>query len=515
MGMYYTCVSCITYINKIFDKFFCFQSIESIAYWTNISTEIISQLPLVLNGSNLVAFSINSTVYDIVNALSINKWNEQIHYESYYKACQPSYCMYTITTRFHIATIITTIIGLMGGVSVILQLVIPSTVKIIRRRFRIQFKNQYLKELNFFKTFQTNQSMEIQRNEIIATRIYIFLWLIAIIVILIYMGSAEKTVTITVDSPTINQIKQLKNKNPMNQFVCPCQKNSISFQSFLSFDFTFHQICSSDLISTKWLEHTFIIGNEHLVNQSVLSSHFKLLQLFCHSLQKNLLNMKNNFYVNQFTTVNLLNEQEFFKQTQVSIEQFQEKTKNSFIFNLKSLIDITLGNQFMSTYQTNWEFIPSSIDDHLLNTQAKFYRNENSNNCSCASAKASTCFDSFIINQNTTITGMMIGCLPLTSLRLSTLECFYDRICFQQILNTLNLSTTTISIEILNSTQSSRFMPNTTLHIVLDNLMLEQWFNYINYTAYFHQCNPRECTYSINKRNNFLFVFSTLLGLCK
>lgn len=108
---------------------------------------------------------------------------------------------------------------------------------------------------------------------------------------------------------------------------------------------------------------------------------------------------------------------------------------------------------------------------------------------------------------------MMIGCLPITSLRLSTLECFYNQTCLNQMKTILNIENITISA--LDSTQTSQFFPNTTLNHIIDHLMLEKWTNQTNFTKYFDQCNPQECTYSLIEQNSALSIFATLLGLCK
>ena len=136
-----------------------------------------------------------------------------------------------------------------------------------------------------------------------------------------------------------------------------------------------------------------------------------------------------------------------------------------------------------------------------------------SDNCSCGTSQSLYCIDPLIMNENLSVPGMFIGCLPLTSLRLSSLQCFYDQICLDKIKQAIKLQN--ISITSLNSTQSSHFSMNTTLDHIIDNLMLEQWTNNINYNEYFNECNLEKCSYSIIKQNNALVIFTTLLGLCK
>ena len=107
----------------------------------NLSIEAIIQLGVVLDKNATSHFSPNATVADIVRLFAIEDWNGNIDYELYYKNCNPVNCFYTITKNFHIPTVLTTIIGLMGGISVILKIILPPIVKLIRYRWRLHKEN--------------------------------------------------------------------------------------------------------------------------------------------------------------------------------------------------------------------------------------------------------------------------------------------------------------------------------------------------------------------------------------
>lgn len=128
---------------------------------------------------------------------------------------------------------------------------------------------------------------------------------------------------------------------------------------------------------------------------------------------------------------------------------------------------------------------------------------------------AALCSEPLFLDHNHSIhvQGMFIGCLPLTSLMHSTLECFYDEMCLAQIMSILHA--THLNISTLDRYQLSRYQPNTTLNEVMNNLMTENWTCSINYTRYFAECNPNECTYPIKYRNSVGYVLLKILGLCK
>ena len=219
---------------------------------------------------------------------------------------------------------------------------------------------------------------------------------------------------------------------------------------------------------------------------------------------------------------------EFRDQSQTLIADFQNKTSSSFRRNLALIVDIILGNQFISVYETNWHFIPDPARTNAIYTKSRTYRKipmtsdqrtqflsvvVESGHCSCGTPRSLYCIDPLVINGNVSVPGMFIGCLPLTSLRLSSLECFYDQQCLNNIQQAMNLSN--LLIMPLSANQSNRLAVNRSLDRIIGNLMLNEWTNDINYSEYFHQCQSTQCTYSITERNNLLVVFTTLLGLCK
>lgn len=109
------------------------------------------------------------------------------------------------------------------------------------------------------------------------------------------------------------------------------------------------------------------------VHRAILTSHFRLLQSFCHSLNSRLTDSITNFYINQFISIQLLTENQFHDQILSSIEDFQMKTINSFRRELSLIINIILGNQFMTVHQTNRYFIPDPNGSTSIFTRSRSY----------------------------------------------------------------------------------------------------------------------------------------------
>jgi hypothetical protein len=87
-----------------------------------------------LNSSLPSNYSTDSTVQDLVNNLMIEQWNPSSMYERYYNECQPTQCVYTFQTRNDVIYIVTTLFGIVGGLTTVLKFIVPRLVKIFRKK---------------------------------------------------------------------------------------------------------------------------------------------------------------------------------------------------------------------------------------------------------------------------------------------------------------------------------------------------------------------------------------------
>ena len=60
--------------------------------------------------------------------------DSSIMYNRYYNECQPIQCTYSYKTRNDLILIITALVGLVGGLTTSLKIVVPRLVKMIRKR---------------------------------------------------------------------------------------------------------------------------------------------------------------------------------------------------------------------------------------------------------------------------------------------------------------------------------------------------------------------------------------------
>ena len=147
-------------------------------------------------------------------------------------------------------------------------------------------------------------------------------------------------------------------------------------------------------------------------------------------------------------------------------------------------------------------------------TEAVTYDNE----CSCAlNTNCTTQAGFFKTNPSkmTPIEGFKMGCTPTESFLMSTLECFYNSSCINLMREQIsyNAPDHLTSTPLPLSTNSSRYLPNTTIADLVHNLFIETWSTTINYTAYFHLCSPASCSYTYVQQVSLLQTLTTVLEL--
>ncbi|CAF1202986.1 unnamed protein product [Rotaria sordida] len=139
--------------------------------------------------------------------------------------------------------------------------------------------------------FKANGSNRHQINyQRIATRLYLFVLLISLIIISFYLLLNEDLQQNTIRQPLEFQYKELEKTYSSNLYY-PCSTVSMNHSTLIMIEPYFHQICSSDLISDAWMDN---INGDHVMNDyfSIFDYrnsgifHFQLLSLLCQHSQQ-------------------------------------------------------------------------------------------------------------------------------------------------------------------------------------------------------------------------------------
>ena len=407
---------------------------------------------------------------------------------------------------------------------------------IIRRATLVLLR--FLKQLNLFNSYTTNERQV--RREIVTTRIYLILLPIILTILVIYSAQKELYHTVQVRNPSLDTYQRLLDAYP-DTLSCPCSKLSIPYSTFVNLTPYSHTVCSSDFVSDRWLQYLYYDDASSYLAldiRSVSYTQFQLLHTFCESSKQAIVNA----FASTFASAALINSRGMLSKSELVRIQVEAFT-DDFIANIGSeqrrrralFATVFDQNLLMPGLQTS----AISFIDSTLNLKVKpveyypFYDDTSlwyDPLCKCDTIPTCTvplgiCSNSLYESEYanrldiyekkescpTIINGFRSGCLPLNALLKSTLECWYNQSCLNNIMNSLPTANT--SFNVLQRSIFNRSTPTTFINTLIDNLMVEQWSTQINYSLYFAACHPSSCFYTYTERFSILYVVTTLVGL--
>lgn len=269
------------------------------------------------------------------------------------------------------------------------------------------------------------------------TKIYAFTTFLVLIILLFYTSINEISNTYIVHNITQAKFEYLNEKYP-NKVWCPCKTYSMRYDSFMSVNVRFHQVCSSELISDAFL-HQFSMYNNTFYHPfdfvPMTVSYFSSLTTVCKIFTTHVWYQTAAFRGNLFTTGNLLSSADLHVEANRMINKYKKDT-----FNIADIMHSNMfdAQQVMQPLSASGPFYRLDLShNNTLRVIATDF-----NNCSCLLDSSICSVDAgiyMIDDTNTTFTllnnvnGIKIGCLPILSLLHSNLECWYSNSCYQQV----------------------------------------------------------------------------------
>ncbi|CAF5059764.1 unnamed protein product, partial [Rotaria sp. Silwood1] len=225
----------------------------------------------------------------------------------------------------------------------------------------------YLCNLNFFAPTPDSNEIEDEqerRSNIIATRVYLIVLLLSLISISIFAWASLKTTAVTLKYLTKEQLKSL----PIG-VQCPCSRISISYNEFTLLEPIYHEICSSDFVSDRWINAIYTGSNATYFNirdfRSFSSSQFQALAAFCHLSKAYVQQSIDTFHQSTFISLSVLSENDLQTQLQLIIDQFQQEVPQAFTNQLDLILRMTMGNKIVSGLLTNYIILYGSFSFKL------------------------------------------------------------------------------------------------------------------------------------------------------
>lgn len=359
--------------------------------------------------------------------------------------------------------------------------------------------------------------------QLITTRVYLITFCTSIVILFIYNSSNVETRTFLIKSPSLTVYENLYEKYS-STLSCSCNQIAIEYGRFISLEPKFHPVCSSTFVQEGWIiasQGSFYGGGSLGFQEfrAIAPAFFASLASFCLLSESTINDAWKVFNESVLITSQLLGDKEFELRTNSILNQFLLDTIGQFK-RAFALIQAFTDSDF-SNAQTNADLLRNVLIDfgpteYLFNSIPK-----EMGNCSCALSNECQLPVSFFnygdgsnisaVIQEFVVPNVYFACSIIQAVRASTLECFFNQTCFDIVLNE-TASSQSINISILEE-NLTRFMPETPLGSVIDELMIESWGEDANYTKYYASCLPKFCTYTISLRDNFLYALTALLGL--
>jgi hypothetical protein len=385
----------------------------------------------------------------------------------------------------------------------------------------------YFFNLNFFESSDpAHQHDEHEhRSNILATRFSIIIFGTTVFTLILALWLTPQISKVTLQYPTQDQFKSL----PLDA-QCPCSQISLSYGQFVSIETTFHQVCSSDFVSDRWIKSIFYGSdstNFYRADFRVIgSAQFLALASLCNLTKASVFQSLTSFNMTLMISPYILPQSVVQSQAETSINQFQLITADTFVKQLEFVRMMIIGNQLLSALETNIYPLYAQADTGSLQlADYMVYDVTNNSYCDCQLnvdcqvpsgifiAYGSPPTDIFFINNISLlmgIDGFSAGCMPMDSILQSTLQCFYNQTCLNGFLSFLSTNETFTA---MNMSKESRFKKISTVKELVTDLMVEEWITNISYEKYYAQCAPIICTYSKVNRHDFVYVLTKIISL--
>ncbi|CAF0766068.1 unnamed protein product [Adineta steineri] len=480
-----------------------------------------------MNVTEQSRFYSNSTVQSIVDKLMIEDWIRTISYENYYSQCAPSLCTYYEVSRHNKIYILTKLISLLAGFVIGFKLVILIVIRLIRwlkepairprdsicircRKLLVSTRKKLI-ELNLFKHYpSTDRQIRHQRY---ATRIYILLLCISLVILTIYTLLQRTIQSKTIPYPTQSEYLQLRKLYP-NTLSCPCTSISMPYSTFIKLQPYYHQLCSSNFTSQEWISYTAIMGRQSVYfsdYRGTATIQFQTLSMFCEEAHQTINDTLRIFFQTKFVSIQVISEQSFEFQMNSLIENWKSTTINTFKRTIRSVREITQGNQL-----SNGGF--NSIADVNPITRRTIIQPRQYSTCNCGLSR-SCLYPTGIYNGDEpnnlinfySVPNFFLGCYPIEALFSSTLDCFYDLSC---MLTIHNLSVTVASQSFTYTPLDKNLnQPNETIELIVNRLMVDKWFSNVSFSSYYDKCSPSLCTFEYEDHQHFGYFITIIITL--
>lgn len=224
---------------------------------------------------------------------------------------------------------------------------------------------QYLLVLNIFREdYDDPTDIQLADDQILSTRLFLVTLIITLFTLILYSSIVFKTQQETIHQPTEIQVNNLQQLYPFS-LSCTCSSSSVLYDTFVSIEIYYHQLCTSLFVSQQWMDlldnalydesygYYWINGDLRLTGVSF----FQILQALCRFSQQTINSSQHNFLRTQIVNNKLIEQSLFESQIQLAVLNWKNTTVDSFVHQHQLIRDVLHGNQILAGYFLNFILI--------------------------------------------------------------------------------------------------------------------------------------------------------------
>ena len=321
------------------------------SYFPNLNQVSRLQMPRTTDAPGI-------TVQEYIAKLFVEEWSTKVNYTNYFHACAPQQCTYSVTDRTNFSYALVTLLSLYGGLTAILRLFSASLISLVSTMTRpnrdIIGSWTKVKRLNLFKSSARRKPLDIRQQRVTTLSFLILfggqpdaefdmddfhLLSGSVVYFLLFNALRYKTITVTVDKPSVHAYRDLYSFHP-DSLRCPCEQSVMAYEKFVSLAPIFHPVCSSDLVSEEWIAILVRIRFSDSSNQAWMneaSRYFRYLSALCQLANRTINEGVRRFVARTIATADVLSEVELNAQLNSTVKRLI----NSFLDGFHLFMDMS------------------------------------------------------------------------------------------------------------------------------------------------------------------------------
>ncbi|CAF3955010.1 unnamed protein product, partial [Adineta steineri] len=265
----------------------------------------------------------------------------------------------------------------------------------------------------------------------------------------------------------------------------------------------------------EWIKYSDSSGNAapHILDyRRYAGGQFRTLAMLCELAQDTTYDARDIFLERQIVNSQVISEELFQTKMDHLIETWKKSTSSQFKRRMELIQITTMTNHLMSRSSI---YFQANLTEQSLITEPRHY-----GKCNCGTTNH-TCIEPMKIYETVgnnltvkhTISNFFMGCYLIEALFLSTLECFYNESCMTDLHNFFHSPLDESWIFPALNSNLSRSAANESIKSIVDELMIDDWSEEVNFTSYYNKCAPSTCFTEYSSRQGLLTIATIIAGI--